>query len=39
VLLELSEVTITDLQPARPDGWVHHARSDKPTTTYVVFPG
>jgi hypothetical protein len=38
-LLELNDVSVTDLQPARPDGWVHHARPDKPTTTYVLLPG
>jgi hypothetical protein len=38
-LLELHDIFIDKLQPARPDGWVHSARSDKPAIEYVVFPG
>lgn len=38
-LLELSDITIEQLQEARPDGWVHHKRPDRPAVQYVVFPG
>lgn len=38
LLLEPKDIEVVDLCEARPDGWVHHARSDKPTTPYLVFP-
>jgi len=38
-LLELGDVSVKRLQAARPDGWVHDKRPDKPDVEYVVFPG
>lgn len=39
LLLEVEAIAVVDCCEARPDGWVHHARSDKPTTPYLLFPG
>lgn len=39
VLMELSDITVEQLQEARPDGWVHDKRPDRPAVQYVVFPG
>ena len=41
-LLNLEELFIKDLQPARADGWVHrvwHGQPALPTVKYLVFPG
>jgi len=38
-LLEIGDITIKSLCQARPDGWVHHARPDRQTVEYLVFPG
>lgn len=38
-LMGSDQLVTKQLQPARPDGWVHDARPDKPSTTYIVFPG
>jgi hypothetical protein len=38
-LMEVSDIDVAELGIARPDGWVHDARPDKPTITYVLFPG
>jgi hypothetical protein len=39
ILMELKDITVEKLCKERPDGWVHDARPDKPTQTYVVFTG
>lgn len=41
-LLELDEVRIKELQPARPDGWVHDFWHGEPKLTsvkYLILPG
>ncbi len=38
-LLSLDELSIEKGQLARPDGWVHSPRSDKPSQDYLIFPG
>ncbi len=39
ILMELDDISIEWLQEARPDGWVHDKRPDRPAVPYVVFPG
>lgn len=39
VLLELLDIETKDLCEPRLDGWIHDARPDKPTRSYLVFPG
>ena len=39
VLLGLLDIQIDQLQPPRPDGWVHDKRPDKEAIDYVVLPG
>jgi hypothetical protein len=39
VILEADEIELKRLSWPRPDGWVHDARPDKPTTEYLLFPG
>lgn len=39
VLLDLEDIRVMNLQHARPDGWVHRERDDKPKMQYLVFPG
>ena len=39
VLLDDSNIMTKNLCEARPDGWVHHERKDKPSVSYLVFPG
>lgn len=39
ILMELKDIHVKKLCKEREDGWVHDARPDKPTQTYVVFPG
>jgi hypothetical protein len=39
VLLEADQIKVKHLCEPRPDGWVHDARPDKPTTAYLLFPG
>lgn len=38
-LLESKEIQITEQCETRPDGWVPNKRPDKPTQTYLTFPG
>jgi hypothetical protein len=38
-LLELQDVKVVELSPVRPDGWIHNARPDTPSVTYLCFPG
>ncbi len=38
-MLESKEIVIEELCLTRPDGWVQNKRPDKPTQTYLVFPG
>lgn len=38
-LLTAEEIEEEDLCEARPDGWVHFDRPDKPVVRYLVFPG
>ena len=37
--LEAYEIRVLELCEARPDGWVHRPRTDKPKVKYLVFPG
>lgn len=39
VILEQTDIQITDADFPRPDGWIHSARPDKPTQQYLCFPG
>ena len=39
ILMEKKEVILFAGCEPRPDGWVHHERPDKPSQTYVLFPG
>ena len=38
-ILEAKDIEVGKAQPARPDGWVHHQRKDKPMVDYLIFPG
>jgi len=38
-LLEISDIELWEMQPPRPDGWVHGARPDEPKQTYLMLPG
>lgn len=38
-LLKADDIHIERLCEPRPDGWVHHARQDKPLQSYLVLPG
>jgi hypothetical protein len=38
-LMETKDIAVMELCLPRPDGWVHSKRPDKPTQTYLVFPG
>lgn len=38
-LMTLSDIAVTKLCEARPDGWIHMSRNDKPTVNYLTFPG
>jgi hypothetical protein len=38
-LLDFSDIEPVEACVARPDGWVHVARPDQPTETYLRFPG
>lgn len=38
-LLQIKDLAIEEACLPRPDGWVHDARPDKATTTYLMFPG
>ncbi|MER2519287.1 MAG: hypothetical protein ABTQ34_01205 [Bdellovibrionales bacterium] len=38
-LLEAEDIKIAEACKPRPDGWIQDARSDKPTQTYLMFPG
>lgn len=38
-LLNIDNIDTRELGVARNDGWVHEKRPDKPTQTYLVFPG
>ena len=38
-LMESRNIRIFEGCEARPDGWIHHKRPDKPTRTYLMFPG
>lgn len=37
--LEADDIKVQKLQPARSDGWVHHARPDRETIDHLTFPG
>lgn len=39
VLLQTDEIEIKQLLAPREDGWIHNYRDDKPTHTYLLFPG
>lgn len=36
IIFDGSSIEEANLQPARPDGWVHYARDDKQTVRYLV---
>jgi hypothetical protein len=38
-LLESKDINISEACIPRPDGWIQHKRPDKPTQTYLLFPG
>lgn len=38
-LMEAKEISVQEMCVARPDGWIHEKRPDKPSQTYLVFPG
>lgn len=38
-LLNKDDIGVQVLREARPDGWVHDPRPDKPSRQYLVFPG
>jgi hypothetical protein len=38
-LMEEGDIRVKQLQPARPDGWVHHPRPDVQSVPYLLFPG
>lgn len=38
-LLEASDLEVERHCVARPDGWVHRYRDDKPQQDYLIFPG
>jgi hypothetical protein len=38
-LMEPGDIEIRDLCLPREDGWVANPRPDKPSQTYLVFPG
>lgn len=39
VLMRPEDISESDLSEARPDGWIHSPRTDKPSAKYLVFPG
>lgn len=40
LVLDADDIKVEKLcAEIRPDGWVHHARPDKPSAEYLVFPG
>jgi hypothetical protein len=38
-LLEPRNIRVMKACVARPDGWVHRERNDKPAQTYLMLPG
>jgi len=38
-LLEAKDIAIEVACEARPDGWIHHERPDRPKQTYLMLPG
>lgn len=38
-LMDVDGIAVKTLSTARPDGWIQNYRSDKPSETYLVFPG
>lgn len=38
-LMELTDINLMQGCEARPDGWVQNARPDKPSRTFILFPG
>lgn len=38
-LLGAVDINIAEACVPRPDGWVHSKRPDRPTQTYLMFPG
>lgn len=39
VLMRAAEIEVRELCEARPDGWIHDSRDDKPKQKYLLFPG
>jgi hypothetical protein len=38
-LLDLTHIEMIKACKPRKDGWIHHARPDKPLETYLLFTG
>lgn len=38
-LLDAAEIKIDEACFPRADGWIQHKRPDKPTQSYLMFPG
>ena len=38
-LLKTGDIEVGEACPVRDDDWVAHQRPDKPTQTYLIFPG
>ena len=38
-LMDAEEIRVRTMCEARPDGWIHDSRQDKPIKCYLVFPG
>lgn len=39
VMMKPEEIIILEAGKARPDGWVQNKRPDKPSQSYLLFPG
>ena len=38
-LLDITHIKLVKACEPREDGWIQHARPDKPLETYLLFPG
>ena len=38
-LMDVNDICAVEACEPRPDGWIQHKRPDKPTQTYLLFPG
>lgn len=39
IIMTANQIKLVEACAPRDDGWIHDARPDKPTVTYVMFPG